>query len=84
MGEPDAAAVEEATSFFKQFAGVLDGHLKGRSYLVGNTLSVADFAVASMLPAAELAQLPLEGCEEIARWHASLNELPAWRSPFPE
>ena len=38
LGEPDQAAVEEATGFFRQFAGVLNEHLKGRDYIVGNKL----------------------------------------------
>ena len=33
---PDAKEVEEATGFFKQFAGVLNDHLRGRKYLVGD------------------------------------------------
>ena len=81
--EPDATAVEEATGFFVRFAGVLDNHLQGRKYLVGDSLTVADFAVASMLPSAELAKLPLDGFHEIQKWHGRLLELPAWASPFP-
>lgn len=27
--------------------------------------------------------LPLQAFPEIRRWHAQLNELPAWREPFP-
>ena len=83
MGEPDPARVEESTGFFKRFAAVLNDHLEGRAFLLGDSLTVADFAVACMLPTAELAKLPLDGCPEIARWHDQLNELPAWRDPFP-
>lgn len=83
FGERDPKAVEEATGFFKQFAGVLNGHLKGRDYLVGDALTVADFAVAAFLPTAEEAKLPLDAFPEIQRWHARLNELSAWREPFP-
>jgi glutathione S-transferase len=36
------------------------------------------------LPYAEKIKLPLAGFPEIERWHARLNELPAWRQPFPE
>ncbi len=82
-GERNPAVVEEAEGFFKQFAGVLNGHLKDREYLVGDGLTVADFAVASFLPVAEDAKLPLDGFPEIVRWHTRLNELPAWRAPFP-
>ena len=83
MGDPDAAAVEEAMGYFKQFAAVLDNHLKGRDYLVGDALTVADFAVSVMLPYAAEAQLPLDGLSEIRRWQDTLNQLPAWRDPFP-
>ena len=83
MGGPDAAAVEEATGFVKRFGGVLNDHLRGRKYLVGDTLSVADFAVGITLPYADQAKIPLDEFPEIERWHARLNELPAWREPFP-
>ena len=84
LGDPDAAALERATDQFKRFAGVLNDHLKGRKYLVGNSLTVADFAVAVSLPYADEAGIPLDGFPEIQRWHARLNQLEAWRQPFPE
>ncbi|HYW55863.1 MAG TPA: glutathione S-transferase family protein [Polaromonas sp.] len=84
MGPPDAAEVQKATEGFLRFAAVLEAHLRGRRYLVGEALSVADFAVAITLPYAQQAQLPLQTFPEIRRWHAQMNELPAWREPFPE
>lgn len=84
MGDPDAAAVEEAAGFFKRFAAILDDHLSGRDYLVGDRLSVADFATAITLPYAEDAHLPLEDFPHIRKWRARLNELDAWRNPFPK
>jgi glutathione S-transferase len=51
--------------------------------LVGDGLTVADFAVASFLPHAREAMLPLGEFPEISRWYAGLEELPAWREPFP-
>lgn len=83
MGAPDPAAVAEATGYVKQFASVLEAHLNGRKYLVDDALTVADFAVAVSLPYAAPAKLPLDGFPEIQRWHARLNELEAWRQPFP-
>ncbi len=82
-GGPDPAAVEEATGFFVRFAGVLDAHLSANDYLVDNRLTIADFGVASILPDAEAAQLPLENFGNVNRWHGRLNELPAWRDPYP-
>jgi glutathione S-transferase len=83
LGEPNPMEIQDATNFFKQFAGVLENHLKGRKYLVGTHLTIADFSVASFLPTAKEAQLPLDGFPEIERWHAALMDLPAWRQPFP-
>jgi glutathione S-transferase len=83
LGEPDLAAIDEATGFFRQFAGVLNSHLDGRSYVVGDGLTVADFALGSFLPHAKEAGLPLDEFPEIRRWYARLEQLPAWREPFP-
>jgi len=84
MGEPDPAEIRKATEGFMRYAAVLEGHLRERSYLVGESLSVADFAVAITLPYAEEARLPLDDFPEIRRWHAGLNALEAWREPFPD
>jgi glutathione S-transferase len=81
---PDAKAVEEATGFFKQFAQVLDDHLRQRRHLLGDRLTIADFAVAVTLPYAQEAKIPVASFSAIARWHDRLTELPAWRQPFPE
>lgn len=83
LGTTDQAAVEEATGFFRRFAAVLDDHLKDRAWLVGDTLTVADFAVGITLPYAEKARIPLAAFPAIERWHGRLSELPAWREPFP-
>lgn len=83
MGEPDAAVVAEAQKWVRQFGSVLNNHLHGRKYLVGDKLSVADFAVAITLPYAKDARIPIGEFPEIVRWHTQLTELPAWRDPFP-
>lgn len=83
IGEPDPVEVGPAMEQFHRFGRVLDDHLNGRKYLVGDELSVADFAVAVSLPYAEQMKLPLDDYPNIARWHDRLNELPAWRDPFP-
>jgi glutathione S-transferase len=79
----DAAALEEATKYFRTYASVLDSHLRDRKFLVGDSLTVADFATAVTLPYAGQANLPLADFPAIQRWHERLNELPAWREPFP-
>ena len=83
LGEPNPAAIKEATMLFRQFAGVLDAHLAARTYLVGDKLSLADFSVAAFLPYASPAQIPLNDFAHVKRWHDAMMEMPAWREPFP-
>lgn len=83
FGQPDEAAVQEAQKWVRQHGAVLNEHLRGRDYLVGNAITIADFAVAITLPYADKARIPIGEFPEIVRWHARLNELPAWRDPFP-
>ena len=83
LGEPNAAEIEDATGFFKRFAGVLNDHLEGRRYIVADRLTIADFGIAAFLPHAEDAQLPLEGCDELWRWYDAMKEIEAWREPWP-
>lgn len=83
MGEPRQEAIDDAEGFYHRFAGVLDCHLKGRDYLVGDALTLADFAVGSTLPNLHMGQVSLDKYPEITRWYAGLSELPAWQDPFP-
>jgi glutathione S-transferase len=83
-GRPGPAAVDEATGLFRRFAAVLNEHLRGRKYILGGMLTIADFAIGVTLPYAEKAHIPVKEFPEIERWHGRLNELPAWREPFPK
>lgn len=78
----DAAAVAAAEADFRHFAAILDDTLAARRWLVGEALSYADFRVASVLPFAAAARIPLEAFPRVDRWHARLQELDAWREPF--
>ncbi len=83
LGEVDQKAVGEATGFLRPFAEVLDRELDGRTFLLGDHLTVADFAISATLPHAETCRLPLDGFRNIARWRSQLEDIPAWREPFP-
>ncbi|CAA9417211.1 MAG: Glutathione S-transferase [uncultured Ramlibacter sp.] len=83
LGEPDTDAIDEAHRQFTASAAVLDAHLSGRKFLLGDRLSVADFAVSAALPYAEAAKLPLADFPAIRRWHGRLEELSGWRDPYP-
>lgn len=78
----DPRALAEAMQTFRKYAAILDRYLAGRKWLVDERLSYADFRTASVLPFAEGSGLPLGDYPNIERWHAQLEELEAWRSPF--
>jgi glutathione S-transferase len=80
----DEAAIARGTEQFHRAASVLDGHLKGRKYVVGNTLTLADFAIGAPLNYAGEGCFPLEPYGEIRRWHTSLMTQPAWQKTMAE
>lgn len=77
--EPDQAALAKAEELFNRSAKVLDAQLKGKKYVTGGNLTLADFALGGDLMHAEAAQIPLAPYAEISRWFASLQALPAWQ-----
>lgn len=83
LGPEDPVAVDQAIGAFRRYAAVLNGHLAGRRWLLGDRMTVADFSVAGVLPYAQASQMPLNDFPEVRRWHEQLNELEAWREPFP-
>jgi len=79
MGDPNPAEVARGEALFHPLAEVLNGHLRGKRWLLGDTLTVADFAVATGLAFADAAQLPLEKYVEIVRWYDGFRVLPGWQ-----
>jgi glutathione S-transferase len=83
FGEPDLVALVEPNEFFQQFAAVLDQHLVGKTCLVGEQLTIADFGVDVLLAVADLSHLEFSHFPEIVRWHEQLMSIPAWRNSYP-
>jgi glutathione S-transferase len=82
--EPDMVAIAKGTEAFQRVASVLDGHLKGRKFITGDTLTVADFSIGAAMNLAEMAHFPLAPFAEIRRWHGTLSALPAWRNTLAQ
>jgi glutathione S-transferase len=81
--EPDEARVEESTAKFRRHAKALDQHLDGREWLVGDTMTLADIAVAANLTFAKPCELPLDEFPNIQRWYATIKALEAWKATHP-
>ena len=83
LGEPDAAEVARALQDFRGCAAILNDHLRGKRWLLGNSLTLADFSVAGVLPFADGSHMPLREFPEVSRWNDQLNAIEAWRNPYP-
>jgi glutathione S-transferase len=84
MGAPDLEKMRESEPLLRRSAAVLDAHLAGRKYLVGDGLTLADVCVGALLPLAEQIELPISEYTNLRHWHDRLMQIPAWREPFPE
>jgi len=79
LGPPDPAFIARGEQNFARFAAVLNDSLRGKTWLVSERLTIADFSLAGFVPLAERMALPVEKFPEILRWYKRLAALPAWR-----
>ena len=79
LGPSDPAFITRGEQNFARFAAVLDVSLRGKTWLTGERLTIADFSVGALVPAAERMTLPVKDYPEIVRWYKGLAELPGWR-----
>jgi len=83
MGEPDGAKIEEALVNIRRYGAVLNQHLEGKSYMVGNALTLADLTLASTLMYAKQVDLTLVEFPNIQAWFGRITELDAWKQTNP-
>jgi glutathione S-transferase len=79
LGPPDPAFIARGEQNFTRFAVVLNDSLRGKTWLIGEQLTIADFSVGALVPSAERLGLPIGDYPEILRWYKRLAALPAWR-----
>jgi glutathione S-transferase len=79
LGAPDPAFIARGEQNFSRFAAVLNESLQGRTWLVGNRLTIADFSIGGLFPSAQRLELPVGRFPQICRWYDGLASLPAWR-----
>lgn len=83
VGEPDAARVREGEERFRPLAAMLDRHLADRCFLVGNTVTLADFVVAGAATYLERGRFPIAEFPHLQAWWARLHQIPAWKDTIP-
>jgi glutathione S-transferase len=78
-GVADPEAVRRGEGVFRELGQVLDTHLARRLWIAQDTLTLADYAIASPLVAIERAKLPIAGFRSMLDWFHRIKELRAWR-----
>jgi glutathione S-transferase len=84
LGPPDEAAIAKGIAAYEKEAAMLDAHLAKQKYLVGNTLTIADFAVAAPLFYAKEAELPIEPYAHMRGWFERIAALSCWGVTAPQ
>jgi glutathione S-transferase len=84
LGAPDPAAVARASECFNKEAKMLDAHLAHHKYLVNDTLTIADFAVAARLFHAQGAAMPVAPYVNVGAWFSRVSALPCWNETAPQ
>lgn len=79
-GETDVAVAAAGERSFHKNAGLLDSHLSSRQWIVGETLSLADFAIAAGLSYVQPSKIPLEKYTHVVAWYDRVSALPAWQN----
>jgi glutathione S-transferase len=83
FGEPDRASLEAKVPDFRRYAEVLERHLKDKTFIACNRLTVGDFQLASMAAYSCVAEMPLNDYPHIVRCLDRLMQIPAWEDPWP-
>jgi glutathione S-transferase len=82
-GPLDPLRLAEGITEFEVLARILDQHLAGRSWLIGERLTIADFTVACWLTAAKPGGYEVTQFNEISRWFDAMQRVPGWRTALP-
>ena len=80
QGGPDPLEVAGGERDLATYASVLDTHLAGREWLSGESLTLADFAVAAPLMYSERLNLPLAPYPHLLAWRQRVQQLRAWQA----
>ena len=75
----DESIIAFAEGKIRSAAKVLDKHLEGRKFMVGDALTLADFDVAAPFSQVDRARFPLGDYPNLVAWHDNLlRTFPAW------
>lgn len=74
--------IDDGLAKFSKAADLLESQFRERRWLTGDSVSYADFRMATFLPFNDVARLPLGDYPNISRWYQQIMAFEAWRAPF--
>lgn len=81
--EPDTAAVELARRDLERFAPVLERHLAGRRYLVGDGITLADYAVGHLEGFRRMVPFDWSRYPQVNAYYGRIGDAPHWAATAP-
>jgi glutathione S-transferase len=82
--EPDPALLARYERFLHQAIGVLDKHLADRTWMVGKTLTFADYSIAATLMYRAQTKLPLDAYQHVLAHLGRVEDTAAWKATEPQ
>ncbi|KAK4695081.1 glutathione S-transferase, partial [Lecanoromycetidae sp. Uapishka_2] len=79
QAEPSASVIEEQAPRWLHLANILNDRLSKGRWLTGDTISIADIAVAAPMHLHAAQRLPLDQTPHLKRWIADIEQLPCWQ-----
>jgi glutathione S-transferase len=79
LGGPDANEIQRGERLLGDLAPILDAQLSGKQWVLGDTLTLADLALATPLAVTESAKVPLGTYKNMMAWFGRVQELEAWK-----
>ena len=77
--QPDETIIEKEAANWHRLAGILDARLAKSKWLAGDTVTIADIAVAAPMHLRKWQRLPLDEHANLKRWMADVERLPCWQ-----
>jgi glutathione S-transferase len=76
--DPDAKALSDEEPKWRKGAGILNEQLGKSKFLVGDTPTIADIAVAAPLHLWKPSKVPIDDYPNLKRWIQDVEKIPEW------
>ena len=83
IGTADPKRVADAEERFRPLAKLLNDQLAKRKFLLGDSVTLADFVVAGAATYVERGRIPINEYPHVMAWWGRLNAIEAWSGTMP-